>query len=230
MNTWLAFWDSDHSIYVSERHKTAHANLVLRDISAILPDPHSRLLDFGCGEARYAQALAARCGELVLCEAAGQVRAALAQRLSSGAGCRVISDDELSQEKPGSFDFIVVNSVLQYIERVELAALLEQWRDLLAPHGQLILADIVRPETGAARDALSLLRFAWYEGFLIDAVVGLGRMAVSDYRRVRSELGLQTYRPQDLNMMLNACGLHGRQLTRNFGHNQSRFTILAQRA
>ena len=187
-------------------------------------------MDFGCGEARYAQALAARCGELVLCEAAQQVRAALAQRLGNCTGCRVISDADLSQEKPESFDLIVVNSVLQYIGRDQLAALVMQWRDLLRPDGQLVLADVVRPDTGAVREALSLLRFAWREGFVIDAVIGLGRMAMSDYRRVRGELGLQSYRPQDLQAILGAGGLQGRQLARNFGHNQSRFTIVARRA
>lgn len=229
MTTWLAFWDSDHSVYVSERHKSAHADLVLTDIRAMVPDRSARVLDFGCGEARYAEVLATCCGELVLCEAAAQVRARLAARLANVEGCRVIGGDDLVAEPAASFDLIVVNSVLQYIARDELPKLLARWHGLLARDGRLVLADIVQPDTGPLTDAISLLRFAWRDGFLTDAIVGLGRMAVSDYRRVRGALGLATYRPEDLQSLLLRHHLQGTVAAHNIGHNQARFTIAAQR-
>lgn len=229
MSSWLAFWDSDHSIYVSERHKAAHARQVLSDIRSHIRGEGVRLLDFGCGEARYAEQLVPHCEQLVLCEAAEQVRARLAERVSGLPKCRVIGSAGLQDEAAASFDLIIVNSVLQYIDRAELGALLETWRDLLAEDGRLILADVIRPGTSAVRDAVSLLSFARGQGFFVEAAIGLGRTMFSDYRRIRGELGLQTYQPADLQGVLRQHGLEGVPSDRNFGHNQARFTLLAQR-
>ena len=60
--TWRDFFDRDHSIYVSQRHKLLHADIVAKGVASHIPSPHARVLDYGCGEALGAKYVAERCG------------------------------------------------------------------------------------------------------------------------------------------------------------------------
>jgi hypothetical protein len=87
----------------------------------------------------------------------------------------------------------------------------------------------VPPDLSPATDALALLSFALKGGFLVAAALGLLRTALSDYRKLRGELGLSRHGEADLVHMLARHGLRGRRIHPNFGHNQSRMTFEAVR-
>ncbi len=74
MGDWIAFWDSEHSIYVNARHRDVHYRTIAQDIRAQVP-PGAAVLDYGCGEALHADLVAASARALILCEAAPTVRA-----------------------------------------------------------------------------------------------------------------------------------------------------------
>ena len=82
ISDWLAFWDSPHSIYVNARHKDVHYRLIAKEIAALVPGRHARVLDYGSGEALHADLVAAAAGELLLCEAAPGVRDGIAARFA----------------------------------------------------------------------------------------------------------------------------------------------------
>ena len=90
-------------------------------------------------------------------------------------------------------DLVVMNSVAQYMTPDELDSAFAVVRRLLKPSGRLVLGDILRPEVGMARDVLALLKFARTHGFLKDALYGLASTALSDYRQLRTRVGLQRY-------------------------------------
>lgn len=48
MGDWIAFWNSNHPIYVSPRHRDVHYRTVAQDILARVR-PGARVLDYGCG-------------------------------------------------------------------------------------------------------------------------------------------------------------------------------------
>ena len=227
MVTWLDFWNGDHSIYVSERHKQAHADGVLAGIQTWLPDNRPTVLDFGCGEARYAEELAAQCDRLILCDGAAQVRNTLSQRLAQMVNCEVIAPEAMDRIAPGCVDLIVASSVLQYLDIAELDRLLSCSQAMLAPSGRLILADVIPPDIGMLTDSVALLRFGWREGFFLSAVGGLARTALSDYRQYRSKIGLATHTATALARRLEGHGLVAQVAPRNFGHNQARYTLVA---
>ncbi|HET7253055.1 MAG TPA: methyltransferase, partial [Xanthobacteraceae bacterium] len=79
MGDWIAFWDSEHSIYVNARHRDVHYRRIAQDICAHVAAGAS-VLDYGCGEALHADLVAAHARTLILCEAAPMVRAALERR------------------------------------------------------------------------------------------------------------------------------------------------------
>lgn len=227
---WISFWDGAHAIYVSDRHKQLHYARLAADLARFVPAPEARVLDYGCGEALSADILAAACGRLTLSDAAPGVREKLRQRFKGRANLEVASPEEIAALPDGSFDLIIANSLLQYLDRPTLDGLLVQWRRLLAPGGRLLLADIIPPDVSAVQDAGALLSFAARDGFLGAALVGLVRTALSPYRKLRGELGLSMYREADFLALLRAAGFSAERTRPNVGHNQNRMAFLARPA
>src|SRR5918912_412484 len=77
---------------------------------------------------------------------------------------------------------------------------------LLKPSGRLVLGDILHPEVGMFRDVLALLKFAATHGFLKYAFYGLVSTALSDYRQLRTRVGLQRYSEDEMIEKLAAAG------------------------
>lgn len=229
MTGWISFWDGANAIYVSGHHKTVHYARIAADLARFVPSPDARVLDFGCGEALAADRFAERCGGLVLCDSGPSVRAALKARFAGNPKIEVLAPEAVAALPEASFSLIIVNSVLQYIPRADLPGLLAEWRRLLAKGGTLLLADVIPPKVGMAKDVAALLAFAAKEGFLMAALVGLMRTAVSPYRRLRNELGLSIYEEEEILGLLEAARLPASRVRPNIGHNQNRMAFQAFR-
>jgi SAM-dependent methyltransferase len=228
MGDWIAFWDSEHSIYVNARHRDVHYRTVAQDIAAHLP-AGAVVLDYGCGEAQHAEIVAAQGRRLILCEAAPKVRAGLAARFAGNGAIEVRSPGEIAAMADGSLDAVVLHSVAQYLARDELRSLFALFQRLIRPGGTLIVGDVIPPDVSAATDAIALLRFAAANGFLGAALLGLGRTLISDYWRLRSGLGLTRYSEAEMTSVLAAANFAARRVPRNIGHNQARMTVVATR-
>ncbi|MEP9352606.1 class I SAM-dependent methyltransferase [Xanthobacter sp. KR7-65] len=229
MADWISFWNGSHAIYVNDRHKAVHYRAIARDLAGYVPGPQARVLDFGCGEALASAELAGRCGRLVLSDAAPAVRERLSERFADVPSIEVMAPEEVSALPDGSFDLIICNSVAQYLSRDLLAQLVAEWHRLLAPGGRLLIADIIPPHVSALADAAALLKLAAREKFLLSAVVGLARTAVSPYRKLRAELGLTTYEEAEILALLRNAGLDARRVRPNVGHNQQRMAFIGER-
>jgi SAM-dependent methyltransferase len=230
MGDWIAFWNSDHSIYVDDRHRDLHYRAIADDIAALVPSPAATVVDFGCGEALHADRVAAASGRLILVDAAEKVRAGLARRFTDVSRIAVRSPPELAGCPDGSVDLVVMNSVAQYVGSAELDALLASFRRLLRPGGLLVVGDVVPPDVSPVTDARALLKFAARGGFLGAAILGLIRTVLSDYSRLRSSLGLARYDVPAMTEKLAAAGFTAERAATNIGHNQARITFLARPA
>lgn len=229
MRDWISFWDSDHPIYVNARHFDVHYREIASDIVKLIPFPDAKLLDHGCGEALHADRVAAKCGGLFLCEAAPTVRARVAERFRGEDKIRVLSPEDVEKLPDACLDLIVANSLAQYLKQDQLRALLQTWKRILKPRGSLVIADVIGHQQSAAADAISLLRFAARNGFLVAAFFGLVRTVFSDYRKLRAQLGLTTYDDSEMLSLLREAGFNGMRMPRNFGHNQSRMAFVAEK-
>jgi SAM-dependent methyltransferase len=227
--SWREFWDGEHSIYVNARHKALHYDRIARDLAAYVPSRDAMVLDYGCGEALSAASLADKCGTLYLYDAAPNVREKLRGRFASYRNIVVLSSDGLDSIADASLDVVIANSLLQYLQHREFEDLLDVWHGNLRPDGQLVLADVLPPDLDAIADVKALIDFAWRGGFLIAALAGLGKTFFSDYRRLRNEVGLTRYAPEDLFTLLAAHGFTGEQSPQNVGHNQLRTTFVAKK-
>ena len=127
-----------------------------------------------------------------------------------------------------SLDLVVANSLIQYLGPSEFSRLLDLWRAKLKTGGRLLLGDIPTPRSNPLNDAAALLRFGWRGGFLGAASASLARLYLSDYRRLRKELGFSRYRAEELEGLLLRRGYGACRLPRNVGHNQGRLCVIAQ--
>jgi SAM-dependent methyltransferase len=227
MTTWREFWDSAHSIYVSERHKDVHYRDVAEQLAAFVPGPDARVLDHGSGEAIHADLVAARSRKVLLCDAAVSVRASVAARFAGDPKIKAIAPEDVDRLPNASLDLVFANSLVQYLTAAELDRILALWRRLLAPGGVLIVADVIPPHVGAVSDGLALLRYAAAHGFLGAAVLGLARTALSRYRQLRSELGIARYSEAEFLAKLRAAGFSAERLAKNVEHNPARMTFRA---
>lgn len=228
MGDWIAFWDSKHSIYVNARHREVHYRLIAEHIRAYVP-PASSVLDYGCGEALSAGIIADAAALLILCDAAPKVRAGLAARFTGRRTIEVRSPEAVAELPDTSLDVIVMHSVAQYLTTSVLDTQLALFRRLIRQDGLLILGDIIPPDVSAATDAMALLRLASNNGFLVAALLGLARtVALTDYWRLRSNLGLTRYREADIVAKLDAAGFAAHRAPANIGHNPARMTFLAR--
>jgi SAM-dependent methyltransferase len=227
MRDWLSFWNSPNRIYVNERHRDVHYRDIALEIRSLLPSPTVTVLDYGCGEATRADLVAEAAQKLILSDGAPAVREKIAARFTGNARIAVLSPDEVAALAPGSIDVIVLNSVVQYLKRAEFDALLALFRRLLAPTGRLVVGDVTPPDTSAVTEIMALMRLAWRNGFVGAALIGLLRTAFSDYRVLRSQLGLTHYSEAEMLAALAQAGFAAQRRYPNIEHNQERMTFVA---
>ena len=228
MRDWVSFWDSDHSIYVNARHFDVHYRTIADMIVRHVPSPDASVLDFGCGEALHAERVAAACRRLILVEAAPKVRAGLAARFQHLPKVEVRGPAALEALPDRAIDLAVMHSVAQYLSSSQFSALLVLFRRLLRPGGLLLIGDVIPPHVSAFADAMALLNYGAANGFLLAAIRGLLRTAISDYTKLRSRLGITLYTETEMLQKLEAAGFTATRATANVGPNPARMTFLAR--
>ena len=230
MDEWIDYYDSTHTIYASKLHRDLHFEVVARDIIGYIASKDAVVLDYACGEALSAAKVAEACHMLFLAEPAPGVRGRLIARFAPNTRIRVRSLEDLRKMPEKSIDLVVMNSVAQYMTPDELDTAFAVVRRLMKQTGRLVIGDILRPEVGMFTDVIALLRFAAKHGFLKDALVGLVSTALSDYRLLRSKVGLQRYSEAEIIAKLAKSGFTASRAHVNIGHNPWRMTFVARHA
>jgi ubiquinone/menaquinone biosynthesis C-methylase UbiE len=230
MDDWIEYYDSTHTIYASKLHRDLHFEVVARDIIGYIASKDAVVLDYACGEALSAAKVAEACHMLFLAEPAPGVRGRLIARFAPNTRIRVRSLEDLRKMPEKSIDLVVMNSVAQYMTPDELDTAFAVVRRLMKQTGRLVIGDILRPEVGMFTDVIALLRFAAKHGFLKDALVGLVSTALSDYRLLRSKVGLQRYSEAEITAKLAKSGFTASRAHVNIGHNPWRMTFVARHA
>lgn len=198
-------------------------------LEAMSPPPGARMLDFGCGDCLAASRYLERGIQLTLYDNAPSVVAGLSQRFPSPGPVRLLTPGAYERLLPAQFDLITVHSVIQYVPRDRLPAMLERWSTLLVPGGLLLLSDLIPPARSMLPDVLALLRFGAHEGMLLPALSGLLRTITSSYRGGYQVSRLTRHDEGDLCGQLVSAGFQVKLLPRNPGPFSSRKALLAQR-
>lgn len=228
-SSWLDFWNGQHRIYVNDRHADVHYRKIAADFIALIPSANATVVDWGCGDAYNAEDILAHAGRLVLCDAASATRDRLAARFGTRpTRIDIVEPQDLRARYAGRVDLFVVNSVLQYLEEAELDALLADARACLTPNGSLVIADVIPTHDDLVGDIGNLLSTGWKNGFFLAALIGLGAMFFSSYRRLRSTVGLKRHDEAAFLARLAAAGFHAERLHPNMGFDQRRMAFRAR--
>lgn len=228
--SWIDFWNRENSIYANARHKKLHDRLVVDGIVSFVPSEESVVLDYGCGDTTEAATVAQTCKRLYLFDPAKNIEASIRSRYAKNARIIVLSDAELWSFPQHSIDLIVINSVVQYVAREDLASLFVRLRTLLTNDGLLVVGDVIPRNLSRVADATALLRFGLKGGFFFAAFGGLIRTALSDYRHLTADLGLATYDESEMLDQLASSGYRAARHLPNIGHNGRRMTFTARPA
>ena len=207
MDEWIDYYNSTHTIYASKLHRDLHFKLIARDIIGYISSPDAVVLDYACGEALFAANVADACGKLYLAEPAPGVRGRLIARFAPNTKIRVRSLDDVRKMAENSLDLVVMNSVAQYMTPEELDSAFAVIRRLLKPSGRLVLGDILRPEVGMVRDVRRTVDDSRQAtASCTTRCSGSLSTALSDYRQLRTRIGLQRYSEDEMIEKLAAAG------------------------
>lgn len=226
---WLDFWNAPDEIFVHPAHMRRHFQRLTEGFFHYAPQvKNGKLLDYGCGEALAAVQFAAK-GLTTLLYDRSDYYSELIQKSYAGKKQIVILDDAALESLPEcSLDYILLSSVIQYLDDRELQAMLVFAQGHLKPGGLLILADVIPPDVSLIRDVYELLRAALRGGYLSLALRSLARLPFSKYRRARQENALRYYAETELRARLTAFGFSVTIAEHNFGWSDSRKTYLAE--
>lgn len=221
-SSWSEYWNG-----MAQRHifLVEARDHVRRLRSAVAVRGSDRVLDFGCGFGYVAELLAPDVAQVACWDAAAGMRRATAERTAQLPNVEQLS---LAEGAPaaaaGSFDLVLVTSVIQYITPAELAGWLASWRALLRPGGRVVVSDVPVPGTSALTELIGMLRFAARNGFLLRAL----RDGIDEARRyagsVRST-DLQRWQPAELARAAGDAGLVAERLPNNLTHRTARFSM-----
>ena len=229
MKDWVEYYDSDHSIYVSARHRDVHYARLAEAFAQHVPAGAACVLDYGCGEALHAARVAEVAGKLMLAEAGPAVRSRLIARFKDNPKIAVVSTDEVAGLPPNSLDVVILHSVSQYLSGREFDRIAALFHGLLQPRGLLLVGDVVPPAASMFADIWALLRFGWRDGFFLASVAGLVRTFFSDYRMLRTKMGLTRYSEQEMAAKLAGLGFVVNRVPINLGHLKTRMTFVAHK-
>jgi SAM-dependent methyltransferase len=228
--SWREFWDRNRTTYVNDRHRQLESELIGRAVETFIPNGAATILDYGCGDNRVADEVALYCRKLILCDSAPSLLKRLKQRYAQNSKISVMTPSELLALSSGSIDLTFANSLIQYLGNNELHELLGLWRRMLKSEGLLVIGDVIPTNASDVRDAMTLLRFGWEGGFLFAAIVGLLRIFLSDYRKLRRDHGIFKYDEADFIAIFEKAGFVMKRHAANIGHNQSRMTFTGRPA
>jgi SAM-dependent methyltransferase len=226
---WLDFWNAPDEIFVHPAHMRRHFHRLTEGFFRYAPQvENGRLLDYGCGEALAAERFTAEGLTTLLYDRSDYYRELVRKNYAGKEQIVVLDDAALEALPERSLDYMLLCSVIQYLDDRELQAVFQVARSRLKPGGLLILADVIPPHVSLFRDVYDLLRAALRGGYLLPTVRALASLPFSKYRRARQENALRYYAESELRARLKAFGFSMTVAERNFGWSDSRKTYLAE--
>ena len=190
--------------------------------------PDAAVLDFGCGPGFTAPLLAPQVERLVLFDPSPAMTE-LARTNARALGNVEVAD---TAEQIGSkrFDWVLVNSVIQYFERSELDDWLGRWARMLEPEGRIIISDVLAAPPPFARELLDGLRFALARRSVAAFTRQTFKLLRSNYRRVLRGRPLTLLPLSDLARLAEAHGLVVNVLPSNLTYNRQRYAVTLSKA
>lgn len=220
VNPWLDYWEQlpeGRLLFAPESDE--YVKNFLREFR---PKSTDRVLDYGCGFGQIALRIAPYVGSIVVWDEAENMRTIAARNLANCTNARLWNGED------GHFDYILVNSVVQYLSAEELQSKLIDWSGRLSENGRIVLSDLSEPDHSTIGDLTSLLLFSLRRGYCLRAF----RNTLAERSRyAKAARSRPMFRPTKLQIeqIAAAAGFTTCYLSRNLTHFRSRKTAVLTR-
>jgi SAM-dependent methyltransferase len=218
--TWEQFWESYTG---NENLFRAVAKNSFDNFVAMFPaNKKMRVLDFGCGHGFLARHLAQILEEIYIYDISPAMLKAA--RRHNGVIPNVIVLEKLNQGSLPVFDYILVNSVIQYMAPDKLKENILLWRSLLKNDGKIIISDILPCKLGFVKELWELLSFSLAQGHLIEQVIQFYTLFFSNYSKAANTSPLNIYTPDILRTIAAQADLELEINEKNLSFSKHRYT------
>ena len=133
MKDWTDYWSSETQ-FACDLHKVIGYQAVFEDLKPYIKDSDI-VLDFGCGEALFAEKLSQHCQQLFLYDKAQSILDKLS--FAESSNIHVIQSYNVLK----SLDLVLISSVSQYLTKSEFKKTLQELLPLMSENGQIIISD-----------------------------------------------------------------------------------------
>ena len=186
----------------------------------------TRILDFGCGHGYLAYLLADRVKNVYIHDASPSMMEIA--RYANGKKNNVIALEKLPGNTP-TMDYILANSVIQYMTPDILKDTLRLWRTLLKDEGKIIVSDVLTENLRFFSEILGLLTFSLSQGYLMGQLSQLASLLFSNYSKVARECPLTYYPHGLLRNLATETKLSVEILDKNLVYGRSRYSASLQK-
>lgn len=184
-------------------------------------DTNTCLLDFGCGPGYLASFLYEKVGRIYLYDTSlGMLKKAHERNRHRQ---NVIIVENLMSESIAPLDYILANSVIQYMDDDEFKAHLELWHSLLKPGGKIILSDVLSGPLNPFGEIISLLRFSMRKGFFFAQILRFISLYFSNFTNIAQAHPLKEYPPDKLTDQVTTFGFECQILDQNLVSSKGRY-------
>lgn len=181
-----------------------------------LINTNDTLLDYGCGPGNFAQELKGKVGSYYGVDISELYIQQANKKMGDATQFHFIHlytnnpSSELKQfsEQGLLFHSIVIFSVVQYFKsKEEVLELLANCKNILAPTGKIILADILEDEKGVWKDLWSIFIHSLMHGYFISFLFFMVRIKFSNYNSVKNKNKLLHISQAELEVICKKMGL-----------------------
>lgn len=197
-----------------------HVSRLMREVHL---SSHHQIVDFGCGQAYALDQLSPHLGSLFGYEPSTAMRVLANRAVSHRSNVSIV--DNRDDIPVGWADYVISNSVTQYLTATELKDAIDWWWTLLKPGGTALISDVLGKEQRFFRElalaTLLSLRSRRPFAFIKHCA---GHVSKS-YLTSASTTPLSVFPAQAFLDMGSEAGFHCTILARNLTYNSDRYTI-----
>ncbi len=207
---WVHYWN--HQTFIDDAMLARSSRVFLKASEDVMAfSDQDRVLDIGCGPGTLIAAMAPRVREICGLDTSERRVEACRDRFTA---CENVTIEQLVERYTDfsvvgerKFDKIVCLSVIQYYrEKNDVRALIREVKRVAAPGARFLIGDILI-EASLAQDVLSLLWSAVQDGQPLKVFKFLWQARFSEYGKLRRDIGLLSFRKNELLGMSNDEGL-----------------------
>lgn len=219
MNNWIDYWGNETQ-FVCDHHKHLSYEAIYRDLQGYL-NISDKILDFGCGDALFAEKLSEQCTNLYLYDASQPIQDRLKERFKIN-NIHIIND----YKKAENLSLIIISSVSQYIYQEDFLNILRDLRSSLSQNGKIIISDLIPDKNSILIESLDLLKISINNRFLCRAIIKMILSLIGNYGKVRRLIPLTKYNLKSFKKSCEILGFMFQEENINLGLNANRKTVI----